>query len=413
MSRRKVAVTGLGIVSPIGSSVPVAWENLTAGKSGIRRITEFDTEGFSSKIAGTVIDFDADEHIPPKDQKKMDIFIQYGLAAAREAIANAGLEVSEEEAPRAGVAIGSGIGGLPMIENNYGNYLKSGPRRISPFFVPGTIINMVSGNLSIEQGFQGPNISVVSACTTGAHNIGMAAHSIAYGQSDIMIAGGAEMTVCPLGIGGFAAARALSTKYNDEPERASRPWDAGRDGFVLGAGAGILVLEEYERARNRGAHIYCELVGFGMNGDAFHMTQPSEGGVGASRCMRIALDDAQTDASEVRYINAHGTSTPAGDKAESNAIKNLFGSDAYNIPISSNKSMIGHLLGASGGVEAIFSVLAVHHGVIPPTINYEDPDPDCDLDYVPNTAREAEVPVAISNSFGFGGTNGTLVFRRV
>ena len=413
MSRRRVAVTGLGIVSPVGSTVDAAWAGLTAGRSGIRTITEFDTEKFSVRIAGTVVDFDADAHIDPKEQKRTAMFTQYGLAASREAIADAQLEVAEGEAGRVGVSIGSGIGGLPMIEDNYAAYLNHGPRRISPFFVPGTIINMVSGNLSIETHFQGPNISVVSACATGTHSIGLAARAIAYGEADVMIAGGAEMTVCPLGIGGFAAARALSTKYNDEPHRASRPWDAGRDGFVLGAGAGILVLEEYERARARGARIYCELAGFAMNGDAFHITQPSQGGIGASRCMRLALQDAGMDPGDVKHINAHGTSTPAGDKAETEAIKHLFGDYAYRIPVSSNKSMVGHLLGASGGVEAVFSVLTAHHGVIPPTINYEEPDPDCDLDYVPNTARDADTSVVLSNSFGFGGTNGTLAFRRM
>ena len=413
MSRRRVVVTGLGIVSPVGSTLERAWDNLTAGRSGIRPIDSFDASGFPVRISGSVIDFESDRYVAAKDWKKMDAFIRYGLGASVDAMADAALEVTEANAARIGVAIGSGIGGLPYIENNYGTFLEGGARRISPFFVPSTIINMVSGDLSIEHNLKGPNFSVVSACATGTHSIGIAARAIAYGDADAMVAGGAEMATCPLGIGGFASARALSASCNDDPERASRPWDAGRDGFVLGDGAGVLVLEEYETARARGAEIYCELAGFGMTGDAHHMTQPGAGGEGAARCMRTALDDAGMDPDDVDYINAHGTSTPAGDRAETEAVKAVFGDRAKRLPISSNKSMIGHLLGAAGGVEAVFGVLTLRHGVLPPTINYEEPDPECDLDYVPNTAREAAVTAVLSNSFGFGGTNGTLIFRRV
>ena len=413
MSRRRVVVTGLGIVSPVGSTLERAWDNLTAGRSGIRPIDSFDASGFPVRISGSVVDFESDRYVAAKDWKKMDAFIRYGLGASVDAMADAALEVTEANAARVGVAIGSGIGGLPYIENNYGTFLEGGARRISPFFVPSTIINMVSGDLSIEHNLKGPNFSVVSACATGTHSIGIAARAIAYGDADAMVAGGAEMATCPLGIGGFASARALSASCNDDPERASRPWDAGRDGFVLGDGAGVLVLEEYETARARGAEIYCELAGFGMTGDAHHMTQPGAGGEGAARCMRAALDDAGMDPDDVDYINAHGTSTPAGDRAETEAVKAVFGDRAKRLPISSNKSMIGHLLGAAGGVEAVFGVLTLRHGVLPPTINYEQPDPECDLDYVPNTAREAAVTAVLSNSFGFGGTNGTLIFRRV
>ena len=413
MSRRRVVVTGLGIVSPVGSTLERAWDNLTAGRSGIRPIDSFDASGFPVRISGSVVDFESDRYVAAKDWKKMDAFIRYGLGASVDAMADAALEVTEANAARIGVAIGSGIGGLPYIENNYGTFLEGGARRISPFFVPSTIINMVSGDLSIEHNLKGPNFSVVSACATGTHSIGIAARAIAYGDADAMVAGGAEMATCPLGIGGFASARALSASCNDDPERASRPWDAGRDGFVLGDGAGVLVLEEYETARARGAEIYCELAGFGMTGDAHHMTQPGAGGEGAARCMRAALDDAGMAPDDVDYINAHGTSTPAGDRAETEAVKAVFGDRAKRLPISSNKSMIGHLLGAAGGVEAVFGVLTLRHGVLPPTINYEEPDPECDLDYVPNTAREAAVTAVLSNSFGFGGTNGTLIFRRV
>ena len=406
-------MTGLGVVSPVGSTVSRAWENLTAGRSGIRPITRFDSTDFSVRICGSVIDFDADHYIPPKEQKKMDVFIHYGIAAAADAIRDAGLEVTEENAADIGVAIGSGIGGLPCIENNHGFFANSGPRRISPFFVPSSIINMVSGDLSVMFNLKGPNIAVVSACATGTHNIGLAARAIANRDADVMVAGGTEMATSPLGVGGFASARALSASHNDDPETASRPWDAERDGFVLGEGAGVVVLEEYEVAKSRGARIYCEVAGFGMNGDAHHMTQPGPGGEGAARCMRRALEDARISPQAVDYINAHGTSTPAGDKAETEAIKTVFEDHAKTVAISSNKSMIGHLLGAAGGVEAVFSILTLRHQVIPPTINYENPDPDCDLDYVPNTAREAPVEVVLSNSFGFGGTNGSLVFKRI
>ena len=397
----------------MGSTVPKAWENLTAGRSGIRPITRFDSADFSVRICGSVIDFNADDYIPAKEQKKMDVFIHYGIAAAADAIRDSGLEVTEENAPDIGVAIGSGIGGLPCIENNHGFFSKSGPRKISPFFVPSSIINMVSGDLSVMFNLKGPNIAVVSACATGTHNIGLAARAIANGDATVMVAGGAEMATSPLGVGGFASARALCASHNDDPETASRPWDAERDGFVLGEGAGVLVLEDYEFAKARGARVYCEVVGFGMNGDAHHMTQPGPGGEGAARCMRRALEDAQISPEAVDYINAHGTSTPAGDKAETEAIKTVFQDHARTVAISSNKSMIGHLLGAAGGVEAVFSVLTMRDQVIPPTTNYENPDPDCDLDYVPNTAREAPVEVVLSNSFGFGGTNGSLVFKRV
>jgi len=413
MSRRRVVVTGLGVVSPIGSTVSKAWENLTAGRSGIRPITRFDSTDFSVRICGSVIDFNADDYISPKEQRKMDVFIHYGIAAAADAIRDSGLDVTDENASDIGVAIGSGIGGLPCIENNHGFYEASGPRKISPFFVPSSIINMVSGDLSVMFNLKGPNIAVVSACATGTHNIGLAARSIAHGDAEVMVAGGAEMATSPLGVGGFASARALCSSHNDDPETASRPWDADRDGFVLGEGAGVVVLEEYEFAKARGARIYGEVIGFGMNGDAHHMTQPSPGGEGAARCMRRTLEDAQIAPEAVDYINAHGTSTPAGDKAETDAIKTVFQDHARKVAISSNKSMIGHLLGAAGGVEAVFSLLTLYHQVIPPTTNYQTPDPDCDLDYVPNTAREAPVEVVLSNSFGFGGTNGSLVFKRV
>jgi len=413
LSKRRVVVTGLGIVCPVGSSIEKAWENVLAGRSGISKIDSFDANAFSVRISGAVRDFNADAYIKPKDQKKMDPFIHYGIGAGVQAIDDAGLEVNEENAHRIGVAIGSGIGGLPGIEKSYEGYMKGGPRRISPFFVPSNIINMASGNLSIMYGMKGPNISIVTACTTGTHNIGDAARMIAYGDADVMVAGGAEMATCHLGIGGFAAARALCASHNDDPEMASRPFDRDRDGFVLGDGAGVIVLEEYEHAKTRDAKIYCELVGFGMSADAHHMTLPAEGGEGAVRCMLNALQDGQINIDEVDYINAHGTSTPAGDIAETVAIKAAFGSHAQRLAVSSTKSMIGHLLGAAGGVEAVFSVLSIRDQVLPPTINYQTPDPECDLDYVPNTARETDVKVALSNSFGFGGTNGTLAFRRL
>jgi 3-oxoacyl-[acyl-carrier-protein] synthase II len=411
VSRRRVVVTGLGIISPVGNSIAAAWENILAGRSGIGPITNFDVSDFPVRIAGEIRDFDVSDYIPGKDARRMGAFIHYGIAAASQAIADSGLEISASNATRAGVAIGSGIGGLHGIENAYQAYIDGGPRKISPFFVPGNIINMIGGNLSIMYGMKGPNLAIVTACTTSTHNIGIAARTIAYGDADVMVAGGAEMTTCPTGMGGFAAARALSTR-NDDPQAASRPWDSGRDGFVLSDGAGILVLEEYEHACARGAHIHAEIIGFGMSGDAYHMTQPSEGGEGAAQCMNAALADACVSHAEVDYINAHGTSTPAGDIAETLAIKHAFGDRAGSVAISSTKSMTGHLLGAAGGVEAVFTILALRDQVAPPTINLDNPDPACDLDYVPHTARDMKIDVAISNSFGFGGTNGTLVFRR-
>ena len=412
MSRRRVVVTGLGIVSPVGNNIKTAWENILAGNSGIGPVTRFDVADFPVRFAGEIRDFDVSEYIPGKDARRMGAFIHYGIAAACQAIADSGIEITAANASRAGVAIGSGIGGLHGIENTFQTYLQSGPRKISPFFVPGNIINMIGGNLSIMYGLKGPNIAIATACTTSTHNIGIAARSIAYGDADIMVAGGAEMTTCPTGIGGFAAARALSTR-NDDPAAASRPWDLDRDGFVLSDGAGVIVLEEYEQARARGADIYAELAGFGMSGDAFHMTQPSEGGEGPAQCMDTALADAGMNHSDVNYINAHGTSTPAGDIAETLAIKRSFGELAGKVAISSTKSMTGHLLGAAGGVEAVFTLMAIRDQVAPPTINLENPDPQCDLDYVPNTARAMEITAAMSNSFGFGGTNGTLIFRRL
>jgi 3-oxoacyl-[acyl-carrier-protein] synthase II len=397
-------------LTPVGNTVEESWKNIVAGKSGIAPITAFDASQFSTRISGSVKNFDATEYLSVKDIKKMDTFIHFGIAAGIRALDDSVIEVTEENAPRIGVAIGSGIGGLPTIEKNRDAYVSGGPRKISPFFVPSSIINMVSGNLSIMRGLKGPNISIVSACTTGAHNIGDAARMISYGDADVMVAGGAEMATSALGVGGFAAARALSTR-NDDPEAASRPWDRGRDGFVLGDGAGVVVLEEYEMAKRRGADIYCELVGYGMSGDAFHMTAPSEGGEGAARCMTNALNDAGLNPEDVDYINAHGTSTPAGDVAESNAVKLALGDHAYNMVVSSTKSMTGHLLGAAGGIEAIFSILALRDQVVPPTINLEDQDPECDLDFVANTAREMKVSVSMSNNFGFGGTNGTCVFK--
>lgn len=413
MSRRRVAVTGLGIVSPVGSTIEKAWANITAGNSGISKIDCFDASAFSVQIAGQTRDFVVDDYLSKKEQRKMDPFIHYGIGAGVQAVEDSGFELTEENADRIGVAIGSGIGGLPGIEKSNEAYLNGGPKKISPFFVPSNIINMVSGNLSIMKGYRGPNISIVSACTTGTHNIGDAARMIMYGDADIMIAGGAEMATCPLGIGGFAAAKALCSTHNDDPETASRPFDLNRNGFVLGDGAGVVVLEEFESAKARSANIYCELVGYGMSSDAYHMTSPAEGGSGGAKCMQNALADAGLNLTDVNYINAHGTSTPAGDVAETEGIKNTFGDHAKNVAVSSTKSMTGHLLGAAGGVEAVFSILAVHHNVLPPTINYDTPDPKCDLDYVPNDARETPVNVALSNSFGFGGTNGTVAFKSV
>jgi len=412
LAKRRVVITGLGIVSPVGNTIAEAWTNILAGKSGITSITRFDASAFASQIAGEVKGFDVTQYISAKEARRMDVFIHYGLAAAVDAIKDSGIEVTPENAERIGVNIGSGIGGLPMIEDTHNTYLEGGPRKISPFFIPGTIINMISGNLSILYGFKGPNLAIVTACTTATHCIGDSARLIEYGDADVMIAGGAESTVTPLAVGGFASARALSTR-NDDPAAASRPWDTGRDGFVLGEGAGILVLEEYEHAKARGAKIYAELAGFGMSADAHHITAPCEDGEGAARCMRNALRNAGMTTDDVNYINAHGTSTPAGDKAETQAVKACFGERAKQVAVSSTKSMTGHLLGAAGGVEAVFSALAVRDQIAPPTINLVDPDPECDLDYVPNQARKMKIDVALSNSFGFGGTNGTLVFRRV
>lgn len=412
MSKRRVVVTGLGMVTPVGNDVDTTWKNILAGKSGIAPIEHFDVSEFSTQIGGSIRNLELDEYIPRKDQKKMDPFIHYGLTAGIQALKDSGLEVTEENAARIGVAIGSGIGGLPGIEKGTHLFAKGGPRKISPFFVPSNIINMISGHLSIMYGLKGPNFAIVTACTTGTHNIGDAARLIEYGDADVMIAGGAEMATSETGLAGFASARALSSR-NDEPERASRPWDKGRDGFVLSDGAGVMVLEEYEHAKARGANIIAELAGYGMSGDAYHMTAPSENGEGASACMTNALKNGNINIDQIDYINAHGTSTPAGDVAETVAVKNVFGEQAKSIAVSSTKSMIGHLLGAAGGVEAIFSVLAIRDQVAPPTINLDDPDPKCDLDYVPHTAREMKIDIALSNSFGFGGTNGSLIFKKV
>jgi 3-oxoacyl-[acyl-carrier-protein] synthase II len=412
LSKRRVVITGLGIISPLGNDVAETWENIRNGKSGIGLISHFDTSAFSVHIGGSIKNFDPARYISPKDIKKMDPFIHYGMAAGSQAIEDSGLEVNEKNAHRVGVAVGSGIGGLPGIEKGTQLYLEGGPRKLSPFFVPSNIINMISGNLSIKYGAKGPNFAIVTACATGTHNIGDAARLIEYGDADVMIAGGAEMATSPTGLGGFAAARALSTR-NDDPEGASRPWDRDRDGFVLSDGAGVIVLEEYEYARKRGARIYAELIGYGMSGDAYHMTAPSEDGDGAARCMENALHNASINPDQVDYINAHGTSTPAGDVVETMVVKRVFGDHAKKLAISSTKSMIGHMLGAAGGVEAIFSILSIQDQVAPPTINLDNPDPECDLDYVPNTARPMKINIALSNSFGFGGTNGTLIFKRL
>ncbi|WP_297810949.1 beta-ketoacyl-ACP synthase II [uncultured Methylophaga sp.] len=412
MSKRRVVVTGLGAVTPVGLSVKESWENIVAGKSGAAPLTLFDVSDFSVQFGASVKNFDVTTVLPKKDARKMDTFIHYGIAAAKEAIEDAGLEVTEDNAERIGVSIGSGIGGLPGIEEGYDSYLQGGPRKISPFFVPSNIINMISGNLSIMYGMKGPNTAIVTACSTGTHSISAAGRMIQYGEADVMIAGGAEMATSKTGLGGFAAARALSTR-NDNPEGASRPWDKDRDGFVLGDGAGVLVLEEYEHAVARGATIYAELAGSGMSSDAYHMTMPSKGGEGAARCMKNAMKDAALNADEIDYINAHGTSTPAGDVAETMAIKTALGDAAAKTAVSSTKSMIGHLLGAAGGVEAVFSVLSIRDQVAPPTINLDNPDEACDLDYVPHTARQMPINVAMSNSFGFGGTNGTVIFKKI
>ncbi len=411
MAKRRVVITGMGMVSPVGLSVKESWENILAGKSGIAPITHFDTTGFSTTFGGSVKNFDVSNYLSPKDAKKMDPFIHYGIAASMEAIKDSGLEVTEANAERIGVAVGSGIGGLPGIEKGHDAYIKGGPRKISPFFVPSNIINMISGHVSIMYGLKGPNIALVTACATGTHSIGDAARLIEYGDADVMVAGGAEMATSPCGLGGFASARALSTR-NDDPETASRPWDKDRDGFVLSDGAGVMVLEEYEHAKARGAKIYAEVVGYGMSGDAYHMTLPAAGGEGASRCMNNALKNAGVNTEQINYINAHGTSTPAGDKAETDAAKGTFGDHAYKLAMSSTKSMTGHLLGAAGGIEAIFTALAIHDQVAPPTINIFNQDPECDLDYVAGTAREMQINYALSNSFGFGGTNATLVLAK-
>ncbi len=413
MDRRRAVITGLGIVSPVGNSVDEAWTNVVEGRAGIGPITSFDTAPFATRFGGTVKDFDPESHgVPAKEARKVDTFIQYGIAACNQALAASGLEIGEQNAHRVGVAMGAGIGGIATIEANHEKCLNAGPRRISPFFIPGAIINMISGHVSIMHGLTGPNLAVVTACTTSTHSIGIAARTVAWGDADVMLAGGAEYATTPLGLGGFCAARALSSR-NDDPARASRPFDSDRDGFVLADGAGCLVVEEYEHARRRGATILAEIVGFGMSGDASHITLPPEDGEGARRSMVAAMHDAGLNPDDIDYLNAHATSTIAGDIAETVAVKRAFESHAGSLPVSATKSTTGHLLGAAGAVEAIFSVLAIRDRVLPPTINLENPDPKCDLDYVPNAAREASVDVSMSNSFGFGGTNGTLIFRRV
>jgi len=412
MSKRRVVITGMGIVSPVGNSVKESWSNILAGKSGINSLTNLETEGQAVKFGGSVKNFEITDYLKPKDAKKMDTFIHYGMAAGIQAIEDSGIEVTEENAERIGVAIGAGIGGLGTIERTADLFREKGAKRISPFFVPSSIINMISGNLSIKYGLKGPNFAIVTACTTGTHNIGDASRLIEYGDADVMVAGGAEMSTTNCGLGGFAAARALSTR-NDDPSTASRPWDKDRDGFVLGDGAGVVVLEEYEHAKARGAKIYAEVLGYGMSGDAYHMTLPSKGGEGAARCMKNAMRNAGVNADQIDYINAHGTSTPAGDQAETDAAKLALGDHAYNIVMSSTKSMTGHLLGAAGGIEAIFTALAIQDQVAPPTINIINQDPDCDLDYAANEAREMKMDYAISNSFGFGGTNGTILLSKI
>ncbi len=414
MTRRRVVVTGLGLISPVGNTVAEGWANLLAGRTGIANITKFDASNFACKFAGEVKGFNVEEYIPAKEARHMDTFIHYGLAASMQAVRDAGLptndELTEEQAERIGCLVGSGIGGLPLIENTHAELAARGPRRITPFFVPASIINMISGHVSIQYGFQGPNLAIVTACTTGLHCIGEAGRLIEYGDADVMIAGGAEATVSPLGVGGFAAARALSTR-NDDPGTASRPWDKDRDGFVLGEGGGVMVLEEFEHAKKRGAKIYAELIGFGMGADAFHMTAPNVDG--PKRSMKAALRNAGINADQVQYLNAHGTSTPLGDVNETNAIKLAFGDHAKKLVVNSTKSMTGHLLGGAGGIESVFSVLALRHQISPPTINIFNQDPECDLDYCANAAREMKIDIAVKNNFGFGGTNGTLVFKRV
>jgi len=412
VSRRRIVVTGMGIVSPVGSSLQSAWANVVEGRSGIVPITKYDVSAFPTRFAGLVSGFNAEQYLAPKEMRKTDPFIHYGVAAAKQALQDSGLEVTEANSARIGVCVGSGIGGLGTIEEESATQRERGPRRVSPFFIPSAIINMISGYISIELGIRGPNFAVVSACTTGTHAIGMAARLIQSGDTDVFIAGGAECASTPSGMAGFCQARALSSR-NDAPEKASRPWDKDRDGFVLGDGAGVLVLEDYEHARKRGARIYCELVGFGMSSDASHITLPPEDGRGARLCMENALRDAQLQPEQVDYINAHGTSTPAGDLAETKAVKGALGEHAYRVAVSSTKSVTGHLLGAAGGIEAIFSVLALRDQVVPPTVNLDNPSEGCDLDYVPHTARQRKLDVAMSNSFGFGGTNGTVIFKRL
>jgi len=409
-SKRRVVVTGLGVVSPVGIGVQPAWSNLIAGKSGITRITKFDPSNFSSQVAGEVKDFDVSQYIPAKEARRMDTFIQYGLAAAIEAVKDSGIEATEENAERIGVSIGSGIGGIQLIEQTNDTYDEGGPRKVSPFFIPGTIINMISGNLSIMFGFKGPNVSIVTACTTGTHSIGDAARMIEYGDADVMVAGGAEAAITELSVAGFASARALSSR-NDDPATASRPWDKDRDGFVIGEGAGVMVLEEYESAKKRGAKIYAEVTGYGMSADAYHMTAPNMDG--PRRSMRNAMNNAGVNPDEVQFVNAHGTSTPLGDANETNAIKAAFGDHAKRIVVNSTKSMTGHLLGGAGGLESVFTVLSIYNQISPPTINIFNQDPECDLDFCANTARDMKIDVALKNNFGFGGTNGSLVFRKI
>ena len=412
MSRRRVVVTGLGMISSLGNTVADTWHGIVNGKSGIATINSFDASAFTTQFSASVKNLVVDDYFPSKEARKMDPFIHYGMVAGIQAIRDSGLEITEANAGRIGVSIGSGIGGIGTIEEGAITLAEKGPRRISPFFVPSAIINMISGNLSIMHNLRGPNVAITTACTTGTHSIGFAARMIQYGDADVMVAGGAEMATTPLGLGGFAAARALSTR-NDNPQAASRPWDRDRDGFVLGDGAGVLVLEEYEHAKARGARIYAELVGFGMSGDAYHMTSPPENGSGAASSMVNAIRDAQIDVSDIHYVNAHGTSTPAGDKAECQAVKSVWGSSVNNVAVSSTKSMIGHLLGAAGAVEAIFSVLAIRDQVAPPTINLDNPDEGCDINLVPHTAQERKIEAVLSNSFGFGGTNGSLIFKKI
>ncbi|WP_394132130.1 beta-ketoacyl-ACP synthase II [Shewanella maritima] len=412
MSKRRVVITGLGLVTPVGNDVDTSWQSLLAGQSGIEPITKFDATEFTTRFSGSVKDFDVEQYLSKKDARKMDLFIQYGMAASIQAMNDSGLDMADIDPSRVGTAIGAGMGGMHLIEQNHAALMKSGPRKVSPFFVPSTIINMIAGHVSIKYGMTGPNFAVTTACTTGVHNIGFAARTIAYGDADVMVAGGAEDVTSPLGVGGFASAKALSTR-NDDPKAASRPWDKDRDGFVIGDGAGMMVVEEYEHAKARGAKIYAELVGFGMSGDAFHMTSPPADGSGAAAAMENAIKDAAIAKTAVGYINAHGTSTPAGDKAEAAAVKSVFDDHAYNLLVSSTKSMTGHLLGAAGAVEAIFTVLALRDQQVPPTLNLDNPDEGCDLDFVAHTARKHTFDYALCNSFGFGGTNGSLLFKKM